>query len=247
MKINKILYVLSAGLILGSVVFFGSASAHNSDRGAEDNGKSAQTEEARERGSKLEVRISNEGKVNVQGAKVTSISGNTINASTSWGSVSLSWAVNVLPSTRLVGRFGGTGTISEISVGDFIGFKGNLVTTSLSPIVVDATKVKDWSIQKKDVKEFGKTVGFKLNDQITFSDGLNVVLKEINDSRCKEGVQCIWAGEVSAVFTVSGGGFTSAQEIRLGTVNNKSVSLGGYTFSLKEATEKSITIEVVKN
>ncbi len=247
MKINKILYVLSVMLILGSVAFFGYVSADNSNRGGEDNGKGVQAEEAHQKGSTLEVHISNKGKVNVQGAKVTSISGNTINASTSWGSVGLSWAVNVLSDTRLVRRFGGTATISEISVGDFIGFQGNLVTTSASPIVVNATKVKDWSIQKKDTTEFNKTVTFKLNDKITFSDGLSVVLKEINDSRCKEGLQCISMGEISAVFALSGSGFNPSKEIRLGTLNNKSISLGGYTFSLKDATKTNVTVRVVKN
>ncbi|MFA5778241.1 MAG: hypothetical protein WC870_02000 [Candidatus Paceibacterota bacterium] len=95
--------------------------------------------------------------------------------------------------------------------------------------------------------EFGKTITFNLNEKITFSDGLEMTLKEINDSRCPEGVQCIWMGEISGAFVVSGGKFTSAKEFRLGTVNNKSISLEGYVFSLKDATKTSIMIEVVKN
>ena len=95
--------------------------------------------------------------------------------------------------------------------------------------------------------EFGKTITFKLNEKITFSDGLKMTLKEINDSRCREGVQCIWMGEISGLFVLTGGKLITPKEIRLGTVNNKSVSLEGYVFSLKDATKTSITIEVVKN
>src|SRR3990167_4059177 len=69
------------------------------------------------------------------------------------------------------------------------------------------------------LSEFDKAITLKLNDKITFSDGLNVVLKEINDSRCPKDVQCIWAGEIEGVFTK--GNTSGFAEIRLGTVNNK--------------------------
>lgn len=246
MKINKLLYVLSAVLILGNVAFLGYVSADNNKGDGEDHGNSEQAIEVHQRGSALEVHISDKGKVNVRGAKVTAISGNTINASVIWGSVSLNWGVNVLPETRLVKKFGAASIISEISVGDIIGFQGSLITTSASPIMVNATIVKDWSIQKKNVS-FSKTATFKLNDKIIFSDGLEITLKEINDSRCAVGVQCMWVGEISGSFTLSGGKISTPKEIRLGTVNNKSVSVEGYTLSLKEAAKTDLTVKVEKN
>lgn len=97
------------------------------------------------------------------------------------------------------------------------------------------------------ITEFGELVSFKLNDSVTFSDGLNIVLKEINDSRCPKGVQCIWAGEISGSFVLTGAEFSSPGEVRLGTLNKKSIVLNGYTFSLKDATATNMTIEVVKN
>ena len=245
MKIKKLLYVLSAVLILGSVAFFGHALANTNNEKDEDRGNSEQAKEAQKRGSTFEVHISNKGKVNVQGAKVTAISGNTINASTSWNLVSLNWAVNVLPETRFIRRFGSKSALTEVSVGDIIGFQGNLVNTATSPIAVNATIIKDWSIQKKNAS-FSKTATLNLNDRTTFSDGLSVMLKEINDSRCLENVQCISAGEISGIFALSGGKLSASKEIRLGTVNNKSVSLEGYTFYLKNATKTSITIKVEK-
>jgi len=90
--------------------------------------------------------------------------------------------------------------------------------------------------------EFGQLITLQVNDKITFSDGLYVILKEINDSRCPKDVQCIWAGEIEGVFTK--GNTSGFAEIRLGTVNNKSVIVDGYTFSLVSATENTVIITV---
>lgn len=108
-----------------------------------------QNKEAHANGSTLEVHILDSGKILVRGAKVTSVSGSTVNAATTWGSVSLAWAVNTDTSTEWVRRFGGSSSVSEISVGDFISFHGDLVTTTASPVTVNADVVKDWSIQKR--------------------------------------------------------------------------------------------------
>lgn len=89
---------------------------------------------------------------------------------------------------------------------------------------------------------FGKPVAMRLNDSVVFSDGLLVTLKEINDSRCKPGLQCIWQGELSTLFNVNTDG--SVKEIRLGTVNNNMVNAGAYSFFLESATESSVTIIV---
>jgi hypothetical protein len=98
----------------------------------------------------------------------------------------------------------------------------------------------------ENFSEFGKAITLKLNDKIAFSDGLTVILTFVDDSRCKPNVQCIWAGELAAVLEVSGGKISNPGEVHLGTMNNKSVSVEGYTFSLKNATTTSVTIEVVK-
>lgn len=93
--------------------------------------------------------------------------------------------------------------------------------------------------------EFDKAVAVSVKDKIIFPGGLILSLRQINDSRCKKDVVCIWAGELSAVFEASGGRLKiSSQEITLGTVNNKSVISGGYIFSLEGATENSATIVV---
>ena len=93
--------------------------------------------------------------------------------------------------------------------------------------------------------EFGKSITMLINDKIIFPDTLSLTLKEINDSRCRPGVQCIWQGELSALFDANING--SLEEIHLGTVNNKKVILKGYTFSLESAAENNMTIDVSVN
>jgi hypothetical protein len=94
-------------------------------------------------------------------------------------------------------------------------------------------------------ESFDKEVVFGLGKTVVFSDGLSVTLTKINDSRCKPDVQCIWAGELAPVLTVSGGRFAkSLQEIQLGTVNNTSVTQKEYKFSLLSATEESAKVVI---
>ncbi len=85
------------------------------------------------------------------------------------------------------------------------------------------------------------------DQQITFSDGLAVTLLQINDSRCKQGVVCVWAGELSYQFKAIGGGFgANGQEFTLATTTGKANTLNGYKFELKSGTETSATIVVAK-
>lgn len=136
-------FVLVAAFVLLGAVHFVSAE-NNLDEGMRHK------KEVHDSGSTLEVHFFDSGKVLVRGAKVTSISGNTVNAFTAWGSVNLNWAVNVDPNgSKVVRKFGGVASVSEIAVGDLISFHGDLVTTTASPLTVNAKTVKDWSIQKK--------------------------------------------------------------------------------------------------
>lgn len=105
--------------------------------------------------------------------------------------------------------------------------------------------VKPLDTEAKLSLEFGKSFTLALNKVGTFTDGLNITLKKINDSRCPVGVECVWAGELSAVLELSSSTIIS-KEVVLGTVRNKEVVSDGYTFSLKDATKESASIVVVK-
>jgi hypothetical protein len=100
-------------------------------------------------GSTVEVRINNNGNnVQVEGAKITSISGSAINATTTIGSYNLDWVVNTTEKTNKTRRYDGKASLDEMQVGDYISFNGTLDITA-SVATVKATSVKDWSIQAR--------------------------------------------------------------------------------------------------
>lgn len=87
-------------------------------------------------------------------------------------------------------------------------------------------EIKDTSLEipTAEMEKFNKTISLDLHEKTTFPDGLAITLTEINDSRCKPGVQCIWAGELSATFALSRGSDLQ-QEIILGTTTAPHVTV----------------------
>jgi len=108
-------------------------------------------------------------------------------------------------------------------------------------------------VEQMDLAEFGKPFDLVVNQKVKFETSHEVLLKEIQDSRCKPGTVCVWQGELSAVLTVAIPTIDAFayKEVRLGTVKNKKIIESGYVFELQSATETTATImvsqEVVKN
>ncbi len=137
---------------------------------ADNEGK--QEKEARALGAAHEVHITQKGHTLARGAKVTSISGNTINAVSGWESASLNWAVVADSSAEIIRRHGGKGSLSEVSVGDIISFQGTMDPTIASPLTVKAKIIRDFSVQKITATVNGtiksvnaSTTSFVINDE----------------------------------------------------------------------------------
>lgn len=81
---------------------------------------------------------------------------------------------------------------------------------------------------------------------LEFEDSLRVTLTEINDSRCKAGVACIWQGELAPVLELSGGDLDVTQTITLGTERTQNVTVVPYTVTLGDATESTVSFSVAK-
>ena len=97
-------------------------------------------------------------------------------------------------------------------------------------------------------KNFDTEMTMRISGRATFSDGFTVDVKEINDSRCKPEVQCVWAGEIGTLLLVTGGSLgTTTREVRLGTTNNKLIIIPGYEITLSGATTADVTLVVTKN
>ena len=94
--------------------------------------------------------------------------------------------------------------------------------------------------------QFGSRQVFHVGHQVTYADGLVVVLDTINDSRCKSNVQCIWAGELAPQLKLRGGKIGAPQAISLGTQRNTKRALGGYELALLDASADAATLMVTK-
>ncbi len=100
-------------------------------------------------GSAQQVTITNQGKVQLDGVKVTAISSPNLTATSTWGSTVLTWSIKTSADTKFVRRFSGGSSLGEISVGDLVSVKGSL-DSSATQLTVNASWVKDWSIQQEN-------------------------------------------------------------------------------------------------
>ena len=100
------------------------------------------------------------------------------------------------------------------------------------------------AVEDENSIAFGSSVTIEVKQSAVFEDGLVLTLVSIDDSRCAEGVQCIWEGDLSTVFEVSG--TLNSQELRMGTSRTSTGSIENYRFSLDDADETSATVIVNK-
>ena len=92
---------------------------------------------------------------------------------------------------------------------------------------------------------FGHSQNYTIGSRAFYIDGLIVTLTNVTDSRCKPGVQCIWAGELNPLLSVTGGNFgNTVHEIQLGTITTTATSTTGYTFTLATTSDSLVSIIV---
>ena len=90
----------------------------------------------------------------------------------------------------------------------------------------------------------GTAYRFKLRETKSQPNRSTLTLTSIADSRCKPGVQCIWAGELAAEWSISTNG--KIETFSLGTVRTPSVTKGVYTYTLGDTTPTTATLTVTK-
>ena len=79
--------------------------------------------------------------------------------------------------------------------------------------------------------DFDRAFTLLVGGRVVFPNGLMIDLPSVGDSRCKEGVQCIWAGELNPNLVVKGAIFKKMESIRLGTITATQVIRSGYSFN----------------
>jgi hypothetical protein len=95
-------------------------------------------------GTGVEINIGANGGALVRGAKVTAVSGTTVNANTSLGSSVMNWVVTTDTDTEFTANKNGASGLANIAVGDTISFRG-AIDQAVSGLTVKAKIVKDWS------------------------------------------------------------------------------------------------------
>lgn len=96
-------------------------------------------------GATLEVHMSENGAVNVKGARVRSVTESGFIAETLWGAGKLTWTVRTNENTPITRKNGGRIDLHTVTAGDYVSFTGN-IQSSLPPFTVDANTVRDWSV-----------------------------------------------------------------------------------------------------
>ncbi len=107
-----------------------------------------------------------------------------------------------------------------------------------------ATGTTPTSTPTTNTLTLGVATTFMLHDAKAIIGGPTVILDAIHDSRCKPGVQCIWAGEFSTdwkITTIAG-----TKMITLGTVRVGILTEGAYTYTLSDANEDHAVLTVTK-
>lgn len=95
---------------------------------------------------------------------------------------------------------------------------------------------------------YGNPIVYTIDKTVTYPDGLMVTVTAINDSRCKPGVQCVWAGELSPQLTLTGGGLgKSVILLSLGTTRTTEQSAGTYKIKLGDTTLVSATLTITSS
>jgi hypothetical protein len=95
--------------------------------------------------SAVSVAIGPDGNVLVRGAKVTSVSGSRVTATTAWDDFTLTWRLDTDSGTDFVADDGSDADLSDIDEGDTLSFSGS-VDTDAAAFTVDADTVRDWSL-----------------------------------------------------------------------------------------------------
>ena len=77
------------------------------------------------------------------------------------------------------------------------------------------------------------TVALTQGQSATIAPGTVLKLERVNDSRCRVGAVCVWAGYISYTFTLTKGGTSASFVLAADTPGaSKSASQNGLTFTL---------------
>ncbi len=96
--------------------------------------------------------------------------------------------------------------------------------------------------QENFIREFAIPYTFTIGETFTYSDGLAVTLKSINDSRCSKEVACVTVGILVAAFTITSATSSDSTNITLDSAHTATIKTNTYEYTLVNSTETEATI-----
>lgn len=85
----------------------------------------------------------------------------------------------------------------------------------------------------KPSETFPKQITLSSANYYKFPDGTILSLKQVNDSRCAINVNCIWAGNIIAIFNLKKGNVNESFELKFGAdAENSQFSHGKYKIKI---------------
>lgn len=90
----------------------------------------------------LEIHIANNGLTLLRGAKVVSLSSDTLSVITAWDSANFTWEIRTDYFTKIFTSKGAKETLADVQVGDIITVSGQLIKGGAEPII-DAQFVRE--------------------------------------------------------------------------------------------------------
>ncbi len=102
------------------------------------------------------------------------------------------------------------------------------ISTSTTPLATTTP-----TAPTKSSETLPKQITLSSVNYYEFPDGGTVSLKQINDSRCAANVNCIWAGNVIAIFNLKKGNMTESFELKFGAgAENSQFNYGDYKIKI---------------
>ncbi len=95
-----------------------------------------------------EVHIKPDGTILVRSGRIDLIAGNTFYLGTQWGPLQMRFTLKTDAKTTVTKRYGGSTTVSQIRIGDYVDVEGDFFSGS-DFFGVQGLRIKDWSLQEE--------------------------------------------------------------------------------------------------
>ncbi len=105
------------------------------------------------------------------------------------------------------------------------------IPTTTTPVPTSTTSPQ--TTPTKPAEVFSKEVTLSSINYYEFPDGASLSLKQVNDSRCASNVNCIWAGNIIALFNLKKENYNETFELKFGAgVDVSEFSYGEYKIKI---------------